>query len=151
MVPVHVFRSLTDLHSRPLSTCKHIPPPPELGLTLKTYAKCAWPGLITPVTRAMSMAGACECSFTHPFCRVDDVTQAMSKGGGYLWMSFHPPPPPSGNPVSAAATGTIIKLHSPQVIIFGWCVCVTKWTPLLQHYFHKPIPVAYSCFTLQYK
>ena len=39
--------------------------------------------------------------------RVDDVTQAMSKGGGGClgMFSSHPPPPPSGNPVSAPDMG----------------------------------------------
>ena len=45
----------------------HPPPPPlELVPILKTYAKCAWPGPITPP----------------PPWNVDDVTRAMSKGGG---------------------------------------------------------------------
>ena len=39
-------------------------PPLELVPILKTYAKCAWPGPITP----------------HPPWNVDDVTRAMSKG-----------------------------------------------------------------------
>ena len=47
------------------------PPPLELVPILKTYAKCAWPGPITP----------------RPPWNVADVTRAMSKGGGCLWMS----------------------------------------------------------------
>ena len=47
------------------------PPPLELVPILKTYAKYAWPGPITPP----------------PPWNVDDITRAMSKGVGCLWMS----------------------------------------------------------------
>ena len=37
------------------------------------------------------------------FLRADDVTQTMSKGGGGACECLDPPPPLSGNPVSAPA------------------------------------------------
>ena len=49
--------------------------------------------------------GACECPRWGGVCfsisrRVDDVTRTMSKEA-VLVNVFTPPPPPSGNPVSA--------------------------------------------------
>ena len=49
-----------------------------------------------------------------PFCRVDDVTQAMSKGGA-CECSFTPHPP-SGNPVSAPVSVVCIWL---TVLLLG--------------------------------
>ena len=95
------------------------PPPLELVLILKTYAKCAWPGPITPpppLGMLMTSQGQCprgwwclwmskrgclsifrrvdDVTQAMPiFRRVDDVTQAMSKGRA-LWMFSSPPPPP---------------------------------------------------------
>ena len=53
-----------------VSQWRHPPPPPELVLILKTYAKCAWPGPIAPPL---------ECGRRH--------TGNVQGGGGCLWMS----------------------------------------------------------------
>ena len=52
---------------------------------------------IDDVTRAMSKGGgACECPRVGAFFQIDDVTRTMSKGGG-VRLVFHPskfrPPP----------------------------------------------------------
>ena len=47
------------------------------------------------------------------FRRADDVTQTMSKGGGCLWNVFTPPPPPSGNPVSAPVICVKFRANQP--------------------------------------
>ena len=52
---------------------------------------------IDDVTRAMSKGGgACECPRVGGVFQIDDVTRTMSKGGGCAWCSTHrssdPPP-----------------------------------------------------------
>ena len=52
------------------------------------------------------------------FRRADDVTRTMSKGGGAC-ECLHPPPPPSGNPVSAPATVQPVRCESSPVLTAG--------------------------------
>ena len=107
------------------------PPPPELVPILKTYAKCAWPGPITPPPLGMWMMshGHCprggggvlvnvqEWGCFSIFRRTDDVTRTMSKGGGCLWMSS----PPPGNPVSAPVYVPPIQVQTPPPPhLAGW-------------------------------
>ena len=92
----------------------HPPPPPWTCPNTESLCKVCRdqspppPWNVDDITRAMSKGGGGvlvnvqEWGCFSIFRRADDVTRTMSKGG-CLWMSS--PPPPSGNPVSAPVGG----------------------------------------------
>ena len=103
------------------------PPPLELVPILKTYAKCAWPGPITPpplecgwrhTGNVQGGVCACECPSVRVFFNFSEGgwrhADNVQGGGGVLVNVFTPPP--SKNPGSAPGDayslcfGQILKL-----------------------------------------